>query len=314
MKAEMLKKKIAEASAEEKVKLEYSIPSPEDIEKYYKFFNDIPMLLKETLETTCEQVELVASKVYMEPSMHILATRLIGVAKEGALKIREVVLNHTEGKEASEFKHGPNTILGRNTVYGLKNIKAMIKYTQKISDKVEKMGTERNIPFEMRREIAKSLMSYIFDKSFPFHLSKEATALFKEITVDYDVFDPIGRNYPLIYITGPTERDVNLTISQINTHKIRGADTFVIAEENDRLYQTAAQNPNNDGAYYGCGYIVLPKTGDTLMTVFSATIVLQILALKMSVRKMNYLDRIGFNDHGVHPDVPKNVSKSITVD
>ena len=27
-----------------------------------------------------------------------------------------------------------------------------------------------------------------------------------------------------------------------------------------------------------------------------------------------YLDRLGMKDHGVHPDVPKNVSKSITVD
>ena len=30
--------------------------------------------------------------------------------------------------------------------------------------------------------------------------------------------------------------------------------------------------------------------------------------------KAAYLDRLGPKDHGVHPDVPKNVSKSITVD
>ena len=47
---------------------------------------------------------------------------------------------------------------------------------------------------------------------------------------------------------------------------------------------------------------------------FSATVVLQRLALVMSVLKKNYLDRLGIADHGVHPDVPKNVSKSITVD
>jgi hypothetical protein len=34
----------------------------------------------------------------------------------------------------------------------------------------------------------------------------------------------------------------------------------------------------------------------------------------MSIKKMNKLDRLGMTDHGVHPDVPKNVSKSITVD
>ena len=60
--------------------------------------------------------------------------------------------------------------------------------------------------------------------------------------------------------------------------------------------------------------MVLPKTGDTLLTVFTATVVLQRLALEMSVRKAAHLDRIGLPDHGVHPDVPKNVSKSITVD
>ena len=121
------------------------------------------------------------------------------------------------------------------------------------------------------------------------------------------------RSYPLIYVTGPDERDVNLTISQINTHKIRGARTYVIAEENSNLLKNASTNPN-EGSYYGWAYIMLPKTGDSLLTCFSATLVLQLLALRMSVRKLNKLDRLGVIDHGVHPDVPKNVSKSITVD
>jgi len=282
--------------------------------KYRKFFRDIPLLIRETIESTKDQIDYVAGKIYMEPSIHILATRLVGVAKEGALKVRETVLNHTEGQEGSEFKHGPNTILGKNTVFGLKNIKAMIKYTEQISDRVEALGSRRKIPYEMRREVTKALMKYIFDKTFPFHFSKEATDLFKEIVQDYNIFLPLFRTYPLIYITGPEERDINLTISQINTHKIRGADTFVIAEENDRLFENARKNPHNDSTYYGSGYIILPKTGDTLMTAFSATIVLQLLALKMSIKKMKYLDRLGMMDHGVHPDVPKNVSKSITVD
>lgn len=288
--------------------------SPEKFVKYRKFFEDIPLLIKETIESTKDEINSVASKIYMEPSIHILATRLVGVAKEGALKIRETVLNHTEGQEGSEFKHGPNTILGKNTIFGLKNIKALNKYIDRISDKVESLGRERDIPYEMRREVTKALTKYIFNKTFPFHFTKEATDLFKEIIKDYNVFIPLFRNYPLIYITGPEERDVNLTISQINTHKIRGADTFVIAEENDRILENARKNPHNDSSYYGFGYIMLPRTGDTLMTAFSATIVLQLLALQMSVKKMEYLDRLGMLDHGVHPDVPKNVSKSITVD
>ncbi|MFA5499071.1 MAG: SIS domain-containing protein [Candidatus Cloacimonadia bacterium] len=308
--AEMKKKLIAEGKlVDGRTDL-----SEKQFAKYHKNISDIPMLIKETIETTKDQVDYVASKIYMEPSMHILATKIVGVAKEGALKIRETVLNHTEGQEASEFKHGPNTILGKNTVLGLKNIKAMLKYINKATDEVERLGLERDLSYEDRREVAHALMSYVFDKTFPFHLTKEGTQLFKDVTKEFNVMDSLYRNYPLVYITGPDKRDVNLTVSQINTHKIRGADTFVIAEENDSLMQHAETNPYADASYYGHGYIMLPKTGDTMLTTFSASVVLQLLALNMSIRKMRYLDRVGMVDHGVHPDVPKNASKSVTVD
>ena len=113
--------------------------------------------------------------------------------------------------------------------------------------------------------------------------------------------------------TAPDDQDVRLTISQLNTHKIRGASTVVIAEENPSL-RGAATKPPSDNPEYKSVYITLPRTNDTLMTVFSATVVLQRLALEMSLLKMDYLDKLGIKDHGVHPDVPKNVSKSITVD
>ncbi len=273
----------------------------------------IPQLIQETIQTTKEQIEFVAGKIYMEPSMHILATKITGVAKEGALKIRETVLNHTEGGEASEFKHGPNTILGKNTVFGIKNIKTIIKHYNKIIEEMEAHSEEKNISYNERRKITLAISNYVFSRSYPFNLSQKALTLFKEIIEDYDFFENAYRNYPLIYVTGPDERDINLTISQINTHKIRGGDTFIIAEENDKLLENAHLNPHDKG-YYGWGYITLPRTGDSLMTTFSSTIVLQLLALKMSIKKMEYLDRLSIKDHGVHPDVPKNVSKSITVD
>jgi hypothetical protein len=62
----------------------------------------------------------------------------------------------------------------------------------------------------------------------------------------------------LVYVTGPDDRDVNLTISQINTHKIRGANTFVIAEENDKLLKNASVTPSEEH-YYAWGYIMSPK-------------------------------------------------------
>lgn len=275
--------------------------------------DNIPHLIQETIRTTEEQIEFVSGKIYMEPSMHILATKITGVAKEGALKIRETVLNHTEGGEASEFKHGPNTILGKNTIFGIKNIKAIIKYYNKKIKAMELLAEKRNISYNERRKITHAISNYIFSRSYPFDLSQKALKLFKETIEDFDFFKNAYRNYPLIYVTGPEERDVNLTISQINTHKIRGGDTFVIAEENDKLLENTHLNPHDEG-YYGWGYIILPRTGDSLMTAFSSTIVLQLLALKMSIKKMGYLDRLCIKDHGVHPDVPKNVSKSITVD
>lgn len=278
-----------------------------------KTLNDIPLLLRETIEMTADAIDYAAGKIYMEPSMHILATKISGVAMEGALKIRETVLNHSEGREASEFKHGPNTILGKNTVFGLKNIRSMVRFFGNMIDIIDEQASQRGISRSETKEILKSFGNYMFSRNLPFNLSAEATKLFQELIRDYNLYDPLYRNYPLIYVTGPDERDVNLTVSQINTHKIRGADTFVIAEENDKLLKNAGTNPN-EGAYYGWGYIPLPKTGDCLMTCFSATIALQLLALKMSVKKMTKLDRLNMLDHGVHPDVPKNVSKSITVD
>jgi glutamine---fructose-6-phosphate transaminase (isomerizing) len=216
----------------------------------------LPALIRETLTSTEAAVDEAARLLYLKPSMHILATRLLAVAKEGALKIREVVLNHTEGFEASEFKHGPNTILGVNTVFG---IEAALRYAD----------------------------------------TRDLASLYED--------------YPLIFVTGPDATDVDLTVSQINTHKIRGATCVMIAEEHAALRQ-AIGKPPADNPLYRSAYIALPTTGDNLMTVFTATVVLQRLALRMSEMKAEYLDRLGLKDHGVHPDVPKNVSKSITVD
>ncbi len=218
----------------------------------------LPPLVRQTIDTTTAAVEETASLLYLKPSMHLLATRLLAIAKEGALKIREVVLNHTEGFEGSEFKHGPNTILGINTIFGLDDVLRFV---------------ERGA-----RDFA-------------------------------DLYS----DYPLVFVTGPDETDVNLTVSQINTHKIRGTTCIMVAEENAALRQAITKAPTANPDYRSV-YIPLPETGDNLMTMFTATIVLQRLALRMSVLKQQHLDRLGFRDHGVHPDVPKNVSKSITVD
>ena len=292
---------------------EQRIRRQQELDDYFASLSKIPSLLKETLDNVSGEIEFMAGKIYMEPSIHILATKISGVAMEGALKIRETVLTHAEGREASEFKHGPNTILGKNTVFGVKHLRSLLRYFSENIDEIESLCEQEGIPHSETKEVYKALADYIFTHNQPFNLSPQGTNIFNRFVQDKDFFEHLYRNYPLIYVTGPDERDVNLTISQINTHKIRGANTFVIAEENEQLLKNASTRPS-ENSYYAWAYIMLPKTGSSLLTCFSASIVLQLLALKMSVRKMKKLDKLGVLDHGVHPDVPKNVSKSITVD
>ena len=274
----------------------------------------LPRLIRETFDSTDSELELAAQQLFLAPSIHILATRITAVAKEGALKVREVVLNHTEGFEGSEFKHGPNTILGFNTLFGPLEVDALLKRIGAILELLTRRAHERG----MGPRSVKRLILAVTDRMFalaptPFALNAEERALLDDALDHADLVGELYADYPLIYVTGPDEQDVHLTVSQINTHKIRGASTVVIAEDHPALRQAAAKAPADNPSYRWV-YVTLPRTGDTVMTVFSSTVVLQRLALKMSLLKMAYLDRIGIKDHGVHPDVPKNVSKSITVD
>ncbi len=282
-----------------------------------KYFTDF------TLKNIDVPVADVAYKLFMRPSIHILGTSLTGVAKEGALKIREVVLNHTEGYDAAEFKHGPNTILGKNTIYSLTDMEKLLGNLIEMSEKMfskgffsEKEGNSeiiRNV-INMTKNLKFRRMNEDFvEKSFASAeeraLTKQVADLFNE-SVDIEEF---FSNYPLVFVCPPDERDKRITISQIHTHKIRGADIVLIAEDDEDLKNAALGVPANAENYWS-KFIELPRTGDKNIFVFEAAVVLQLLALKMSVAKMKYLNRSEIQNHGVHPDVPKNVSKSITVD
>lgn len=275
----------------------------------------IPELIRRTLEETEEKIDEAATLLYLAPSIHLLATRLLAVAREGALKIRETVLNHTEGFEASEFKHGPNTILGVNTVLGPPGVDGLLhQLGGTLSEVLEEAASQGVEPAGFGR-LTRAFTSAVFDVEAPAVAALQGAerALFDRAFDRSHLLAATYQDYPLVYITGPDDRDVSLTVSQINTHKIRGASTVVIAEEDPRIRQAAGKAPA-DNPEYRSVYVRLPETGDSMMTVFSATVALQRLALKMSLAKMAYLDRLQWVDHGVHPDVPKNVSKSITVD
>jgi glucosamine--fructose-6-phosphate aminotransferase (isomerizing) len=237
-------------------------------------------LIGETLRSAADDVEAAAQRLFLRPSLHILGTGLIGLAREGALKIREVVLNHAEGYDAAEFKHGPNTILGKNTIFSVDDVAAAL-------------GAYRDL---LAAEPSLARLG-------PLDFLRERPAL----------LEGLFRDYPLVFVCPPDERDVRITVSQIHTHKIRGADIVLIAERDGQLALAAGGKPMGNERYWS-HYIEVPFTGDRHLFVFAAAVLLQYLAYRMSVKKMEWLDALKVAEHGVHPDVPKNVSKSITVD
>jgi glucosamine--fructose-6-phosphate aminotransferase (isomerizing) len=241
---------------------------------------EIQGLVERTLATAAVDVEAAAQRLFLRPSIHILGTGLIGLAREGALKIREVVLNHAEGYDAAEFKHGPNTILGKNTVFSADDLAAAI-------------DAYRAFAAEDRLLAAKSAIDAL----------RERPA----------ILEAAFRDYPLVFVCPPGDRDARVTVSQIHTHKIRGADVILIAERRADLAAAVEGRPMGKDEYWST-YIEVPHAGDPRLFVFSAAILLQYLAYRMSVKKMTWLDALRVADHGVHPDAPKNVSKSITVD
>jgi glucosamine 6-phosphate synthetase-like amidotransferase/phosphosugar isomerase protein len=296
--------------------LTLSMSLPDDLVK--RKLEQIKQFMDYTLKSIEHEITEVSLKLFMKPSMHILGTSMIGIAKEGALKIREVVLNHTEGYDSAEFKHGPNTILGKNTIYSLNDLENL--HTQMLSFYL------KNFRLNFKNE--SQLNSFItILKSFQFseygadlldvaYTNTEEKKLFEKAYANYREFVNIEEyfsNYPLVFICPPDERDKRITISQIHTHKIRGADIILIAEEDSELRKAIEGKPSGVKNYY-FKYIIIPKSDDKFIFGFNAMLSLQLLALNMSITKRKYLNKSKIENHGVHPDVPKNVSKSITVD
>ncbi|HLP61695.1 MAG TPA: hypothetical protein VK186_22840, partial [Candidatus Deferrimicrobium sp.] len=275
--------------------------------KYYMTF---------TLRAVDLDVTEVALKTFLKPSIHILGTSLVGLSREGALKIREVVLNHTEGYDSAEFKHGPNTILGKNTIYSLNDMERLhsdlmesfedIIQDEEIKDVNEFLSLLKN--YKLQKVDSDNLFG-----SYPLNgdrdkLNNAFEGYRKRVNIE-NYFT----NYPLVFICPPDDRDKRITVTQVHTHKIRGADVILIAEDSDELKRAIEGKPAGLDNYYS-KYIMVPKTGDKNIFLFEAALVLQLLALRMSIAKMKYMNMNQVENHGVHPDVPKNVSKSITVD
>jgi len=271
-----------------------------------------------TLKTIEQDITEVVLKLFLKPSLHILGTSLIGVAKEGALKIREVVLNHTEGYDSAEFKHGPNTILGKNTIFSFNDLEKlhsnMLAYFNNVYTHNFKNDSQfRSFILLMKNFKFSDYGAEILKGAYENSAEQKVYQKAYEDYTEHINIENYFSNYPLIFICPPDERDKRITISQIHTHKIRGADIILIAEDDEDLRKAVEGKPAGQEHYF-FKFIKIPKTGDKYIFVFAATLALQLLALNMSVTKRKYLNKNKVENHGVHPDVPKNVSKSITVD
>ena len=77
------------------------------------------------------------------------------------------------------------------------------------------------------------------------HMMKKVFELFSQKTDVESFFS----NYPLIFVCPPDERDKRITISQIHTHKIRGADIILISEDDDALKKAATGKPASVNKY-----------------------------------------------------------------
>ncbi len=279
----------------------------------------IKAVLQFTLQDVQQAIAEVALHLFMVPSLHILGTSQIGLAREGALKIREVVLNHTEGYDGAEFKHGPNTILGKNTIYGVDDLeRLLVDVLELLPRLVALAGREQGEGATTVPELVELFQGIRFQDLplDPDGAEQNGSAALREAVELYEQRVDLNRyfrNYPLIFLCPPEPRDIKITTTQIHTHKIRGADIILIAQDNDQLRRSVEGVPAGFDDYYH-RYIRVPKMFGSDMYVYQAALTLQLLAFEMSVAKRKLLNRNRVENHGVHPDAPKNVSKSITVD
>ncbi|MBS3795241.1 MAG: glutamine--fructose-6-phosphate transaminase (isomerizing) [Candidatus Thorarchaeota archaeon] len=74
--------------------------------------NDLPGLTQKTIDRTGILAKNLARTMLDVPDLYCLGYGLTdGVAREGALKVKEICYNHAEGMYSSEFKHGPLSIV-----------------------------------------------------------------------------------------------------------------------------------------------------------------------------------------------------------
>lgn len=102
----------------------------EDITNLKKEVLELPKKIEETLKTS-EVVKDFSKKVYQEKDMFFLGRGIDEtVAKEGALKLKEISYIHAESYAAGELKHGPIALIENDvTVIGIMTDPKLVEKT-----------------------------------------------------------------------------------------------------------------------------------------------------------------------------------------
>jgi glucosamine--fructose-6-phosphate aminotransferase (isomerizing) len=89
-----------------------------NIHKRSKIIEDLrrlPIDIKSTIDLSIEKAKNVAKTIYENNSLFILGKdKAEAIAKEGALKIKEITCIHAEGYSCAALKHGPLSLVGPN--------------------------------------------------------------------------------------------------------------------------------------------------------------------------------------------------------
>jgi glucosamine--fructose-6-phosphate aminotransferase (isomerizing) len=83
---------------------------------YIKDILQLPYDIKNTLDTTSKHIDVLAKKLFQNRDHCFILGKgkSESIAKEGALKIKEITYIHCEGYSTSSLKHGPFALLNEN--------------------------------------------------------------------------------------------------------------------------------------------------------------------------------------------------------
>ena len=179
-------------------------------------------------------------------------------------------------------------------------------FIQSLKDELPRL-TQRTIDRTgiLTKDLARTLMNakdlYCLGYGFTDGVAREGALKIKEICYNHcegmyssefkhGPLSIVTDNYPVIFVT--TTEDSWMVINHINEVACRGGRTIIVGEREDTLEPYVANQTD---------YLEVPKS-DVLLNPLLDVIPLQLLSYFLSV------------DLGINPDLPRNLSKTLTVD